>query len=37
MREMSVEEIQSVSLDILKDIHSFCVEHKSNTHYMVEQ
>lgn len=27
MREMSVEDIQSVSLDILKDIHSFCVEH----------
>lgn len=26
MREMSLEDIQSVSLDILKDVHSFCLE-----------
>lgn len=27
MREMSVKDIQSVSLDILSDIHRFCVDH----------
>ena len=27
MREMSVKDIQSVSLDILRDIHQFCVDH----------
>ena len=28
MREMSVEDIQSISLDILRDIHQFCVNHE---------
>ena len=27
MREMTTREIQMVSLDILKDVHEFCVEH----------
>lgn len=27
MREMSVKDIQNVSLDILRDIHQFCVDH----------
>ena len=27
MREMTLKEIQQVSLEILKDIHEFCVEH----------
>ena len=27
MREMTLKEIQQVSLGILKDIHKFCVEH----------
>lgn len=27
MREMTLQEIQKVSLDILKDVHNFCVEH----------
>ena len=26
MREMTLEEIQQVSLEILKDVHRFCVE-----------
>lgn len=28
MKEMSVEDIQSVSLEILRDIHQFCVDHE---------
>lgn len=27
MREMTLHEIQSVNLELMKDIHSFCVEH----------
>lgn len=30
MKEMSVEDIQKISLEILKDVHSFCVEHGIN-------
>lgn len=28
MKEMSLQEIQQVSLDILKDVHAFCEKHK---------
>lgn len=27
MREMTIEDVQSVSLEILRDVHQFCVEH----------
>lgn len=30
MREMSVKDIQKISLEILKDVHSFCIEHGIN-------
>lgn len=30
MREMSLRDIQEVSLDILKDVHAFCVKHNIN-------
>ncbi|MCD8290577.1 MAG: LicD family protein [Prevotella sp.] len=31
MRQMTIKEVQQVSLDILKDVHEFCVE--NNIHY----
>ena len=31
MKKMTLEEIQSVSLDILKDVHAFCV--RNDIHY----
>ena len=30
MQEMTIREVQLVSLDILKDVHNFCVENKIN-------
>lgn len=30
MKEMSIKDIQRISLEILKDVHSFCVEHGIN-------
>ena len=30
MQEMTLHDIQGVSLDILKDVHAFCVEHEIN-------
>ena len=27
MKEMTIEDVQSVSLEILRDVHQFCVEH----------
>lgn len=34
MREMTLEEVQQVSLDILQDVHEFCV--KNNTRYTLQ-